>query len=131
MLDLELFVSTDAYENRISQLDGYLTSLNMCLDEYNDLNSQVDSLVTGEDDSQILPLLRERAEQQITAIKTQIAYALECKQQLQKTLDNMKENADLAQDIAQDAIDTVGNVVNAAADTAKVAGTAATIASIL
>ena len=131
MLDLELFVSTDAYENRISQLEGYITSLNMCLDEYNDLNNQIDTLITGEDDSEILPILRERAASQIDAIKVQISYALECKAQLQKTLDTMKENSDLAKNIVSDAADTAKNVVGAASDAAKVAATAAEVAALL
>ena len=131
MLDLELFVSTDSYENRIAQLDGYVTSLNMVLSEYQNLNSQIGTLITGEDDTDILPELRNRADLQITAIKTQIAYTLECKAQLEKTLENLKESGNLNKQIIQDAVATAKNVVDTAADAARTAASVGQIASLL
>ena len=125
MLDLELFVSQEHYEKRISMLDGYLHTLNDYLAEYESLNDRVKGLITGENDTKILPLLRQRVAQNIDSVKTQITYCQEARERLQNTLDDISASGTAAADIVSDSINSAKNTIGAAADTAKVVATVA------
>lgn len=132
---LALKVAPDVYKSNIDRLDVQLNRLNQIKDQYQSLINQMNQTIfnsdSSEDDVQNALALRNRAQQEIKALDTNIATAQASRNTISRTLETMQQNGTLVHNIIDDATETVANVVDIAHDAAKAAVVASEVAAIL
>lgn len=85
--ELQVTVSYDKYEQRITQLQGYVASLETAVEEYTSMKNRVNEFMSEEDDS--YRQMQENVEVRIARVRRAINATNEQIKTLQDVLNNM------------------------------------------
>lgn len=106
MADFTLKVSKGAYEAKISLLENYLNRIDVTLNQYEALETKMDSFIEGSDDN--YERLRE-------SVVTNIKMVRKAKEMTEATLKSLQQTLESAEEFDQN----LGNIIDNASDMAK------------
>ncbi len=116
--ELSLKISKSSYQDRITILEAKLAALNDVLQEYRDLNNNVNSFMGEVDDNFVA--MQGNVRENIAAVKKAIAATEQSRDMLQKTLDAMDETGRQIGTIMQEGVELAKNTIETAIKAAVV-----------
>lgn len=109
---LEMHVDIDTFISANDQLQGQIDALGGILGEYQTLKSNVENFIEGSDSN--FNKMQENVEENIKAVRAELAEVQQTKAQIQHTITSMEEMGTNTQTILDEGTQAAGQAVRAA-----------------
>lgn len=109
---LEMHVDINTFINANDKLQGEIEELNNILGDYQALKTNVNNFLEGNDSN--FEKMQENVEENIKAVKAELAEVQQIKEQIKRTVDSMEEMSANTQKILDEGTQAAGRAIKAA-----------------